>query len=109
MRARASVAAALVAALLAGCAGVDPFGPQPLGGAAQSAVQGRGNVNVRLDEDGVAWVSGWVEDGMSERAVLRAVERRPEVLGVVSLLRVERWPLLRSARPSDRAHGNPTR
>lgn len=82
---------ALTVALGTGCAGVDPFGPQPLAGAAQSAVMGRGQVDVRLDPDGTALVSGWVEDRISERSVLREVAARAEVRRVVDLIRVEDW------------------
>ena len=83
----------LLVPLAAGCAGsgFDPFGPQPLAGAAQSAVKGRGNVFVTLDEDGVATVSGWVADLLSERAVLATVAARPEVRAVVDRLRVADW------------------
>lgn len=90
--ARSALAPSLIlpiALLLGGCAGVDPFGPQPLAGAAQSAVHGRGNVTVRLEPDGTAVVRGWVEDVISERSVLNEVAAYPGVTGVVDYLRVD--------------------
>ena len=94
----ASVAVALLLALptLSGCGvfealGVDPLGPQPLAGAAQSAVHGRGNVRVRLEPDGTAIVAGWVEDAISERSVLREVANYPGVTAVIDQLAVEDW------------------
>ena len=85
----AALAAAVLAAPLGGCAGFDPFGPQPLAGAAQSAVVGRGNVMVNLAADGTATVSGWVEDRISESSVLSEVASYPGVTGVIDLVQVE--------------------
>ena len=95
----ALAAATLLAASLGlsgGCTvfetlGVDPLGPQPLAGAAQSAVRGQGNVRVHLESDGTAIVEGWVDDMISEQAVLREVARYPGVTGVVDNLLVEDW------------------
>ena len=80
---------ALCAATIGGCAGFDPLGPQPLAGAAQSAVSGRGNVWVHLSPEGVAIVSGWVEERLDRQAVLRTVASRSEVVGIVDRLRVD--------------------
>ena len=88
---RAPVALALLLVVaLGGCAGIDPFGPQPIWGAAQSAVKGRGNVFVSVDDTGVATVRGWVDSPLSKRAVIDTVAARPEVTGLVDWLRVER-------------------
>lgn len=92
-RAGALPSALASVALAVGCAAdappFDPFGPQPLAGAAQSAVKGRGNVFVTLDEAGIATVEGWVDDLLSEQAVLRTVARYPGVNGVIDRLGVE--------------------
>ena len=90
-------AAMLLVAALApagGCAvfeaaGIDPRGPQPLAGAARSAMHGRGNVQVTLEPDGTALVTGWVEDALSEQAVLDEVASYPGVTGVIDHLTVE--------------------
>lgn len=78
--------------LAAGCASFDPWGPQPLQGAVDSAVSGRGNVNVTLESDGTAIVRGWVQDRMSEQSVLRTVANRSEVTAVVDRIRVGTLP-----------------
>ncbi len=72
--------------LLGSCAHFEPLGPQPLAGAAQSAVHGRGNVTVFLEADGTAVIRGWVEDVISEQSVIRTVAGYPGVSGVVHQL-----------------------
>ena len=75
-----------VVLLATGCAGFDPFGPQPLAGAVQSALSGRGNINVQQKSDGSVILHGWVEDSLNERAVERVVRAYPGVTGVVSYI-----------------------
>lgn len=86
-RARAAVAALVAALPLGGCTGIDWNGPMPIGLAAQTALPERGQVRVHLGPDGVATLFGWTESEIGEMAVVREIGARPEVTGVVNLLR----------------------
>lgn len=81
--------ALLCALFTSACAGVDPFGPQPLAGAVRSAVIGHGNVWVNLEDDGTAVLQGWVGDQLSLMAVERTVLNYPGVTLLQSYLIVD--------------------
>jgi hypothetical protein len=71
--------------LITGCSSLSFSGEQSPQAAANSAISGRGSVQV-IVVDGVAAVYGWVDDAISEGAVLRAVENADGVTRVVDKL-----------------------
>ena len=81
----------LLAGGLSSCATWQLDGQQSPAAAAQSAISGRGNVNVHVLDDGTALVSGWVQDSLSEQRVVRALQRHPEVALVVSGITETPW------------------
>ena len=88
--ARATRAVLLLTALsslvLTSCANFDPRGPQSVEAAARSALRGSGNISIERQAGGIVVVRGWVEDGVSENAVLNTVENHPDVTNVVDYL-----------------------
>jgi len=84
MKIRRVVVSALMGATFvfgAGCSSMQLSGKQSVQAAAKSAIGGRGSVQVDV-MDGVAVIYGWVDDAISEKAVLRAVSNADGILRV---------------------------
>ena len=71
--------------LITGCSYLSFSGTQSPQAAANSAITGRGSVQV-IVVDGVAAVYGWVDDAISEGALMRAVKDADGVTRVVNNL-----------------------
>ncbi len=71
--------------LASGCSSLALSSEQSVQSAATSAISGRGSVRVQV-HNGVATVEGWVDDAISQQAVLRAVRAHKSVHEVNSHL-----------------------